>query len=85
VLICSDGWDTDDPALLERAMRRLSLLAYSIIWVNPRAATAGFEPRAGGMAAALPYCDHFLAGRTARSMGAVIDAIGSARAGGRRR
>lgn len=75
VLICSDGWDTDDPADLEREMKRLSLLAHRIVWVNPRAAADGFEPLAGGMSTALPYCDSFLAGNTARSMGEVIDAM----------
>jgi uncharacterized protein with von Willebrand factor type A (vWA) domain len=78
VVICSDGWDADDPAELARHMRRLSLLAYRVVWVNPRAASAGYEPLAGGMAAALPYCDHFLAGDTVRSMSDVIDAITAA-------
>jgi uncharacterized protein len=75
VVVCSDGWDADDPARLERAMRRLSLLAHRVVWVNPRAAAPGFEPLAGGMAAALPYCDHFLAGNTARSIADVVAAI----------
>lgn len=78
VVICSDGWDADDPAQLGRAMRRLSLLAHRIVWVNPRAAAEGFEPIAGGMAAALPHCDHFLAGNTARSMFDVVGAITAA-------
>ena len=77
VVICSDGWDSDDPVELGRMMRRLSLLAHRVIWVNPRAAAAGFEPIAGGMAAALPHCDHFLAGHTARSMQDVIAAVTS--------
>ena len=75
VVICSDGWDSDDPVELGRMMRRLSLLAHRVIWVNPRAAAVGFEPIAGGMAAALPHCDHFLAGNTARSMQDVIAAV----------
>jgi uncharacterized protein with von Willebrand factor type A (vWA) domain len=78
VVVCSDGWDADDPVRLERAMRRLSLLAHRVVWVNPRAAAPGFEPLAGGMAAALPFCDHFLAGNTARSMGDVVAAITAA-------
>jgi uncharacterized protein with von Willebrand factor type A (vWA) domain len=78
LVICSDGWDADDPADLERAMRRLALLAHRIVWVNPRAAAEGFAPTTSGMAAALPHCDHFLPGNTARSMEAVIDAITAA-------
>ena len=75
VLVCSDGWDADDPTDLERAMHRLALRAHRIVWVNPRAAATGFEPRAGGMSAALPYCDDFLAGNTGRSMREVILAM----------
>jgi uncharacterized protein with von Willebrand factor type A (vWA) domain len=78
VMICSDGWDAGEPVDLERQMRRLSLLAHRVVWVNPRAAATGFEPLAGGMAAALPYCDAFLTGHTVRSMADVIDAITAA-------
>lgn len=75
VVICSDGWDSDEPDLLERNMCRLSLLAHRVIWVNPRVAAQDFEPRTAGMAAALPYCDEFLAGNTGNAMSDVIDAI----------
>jgi len=75
VLVCSDGWDADDPADLQRAMHRLALRAHRIVWVNPRAAAAEFEPRVGGMSAALPYCDDFLAGNTGRSMREVVLAM----------
>lgn len=77
VLICSDGWDSDDPADLGRAMNRLSLLAHRVVWVNPRAGADGFAPLAGGMAAALPHCDAFLAGHTGRSMRDVVAALGA--------
>jgi uncharacterized protein with von Willebrand factor type A (vWA) domain len=76
VLICSDGWDSDEPAALERAMRRVSLLAHRVVWVNPRAAADGFEPLTQGMSVAHPYCDVFLAGNTARSMSDVVAALG---------
>ena len=75
VLICSDGWDADDPEEMERSMRRLSLLAHRIVWVNPRAAAGDFEPSTGGMAAALPYCDRFLAGSTGDDMVEVVAAM----------
>ncbi len=77
VLICSDGWDSDEPSELGRAMSRISLLAHRVVWVNPRAAADGFAPLAGGMAAALPHCDAFLAGHTGRSMHAVVAALGA--------
>jgi uncharacterized protein len=64
VLIISDGWDTGDPAVVRREMRRLSLVAHRIIWVNPRTKSAAYEPLAGGMAAAWPYCDAVVSAHT---------------------
>ncbi|MFY2859561.1 vWA domain-containing protein [Mycobacterium sp. THU-M104] len=60
VIIASDGWDADPPDVLAHAMARLRRRAAVVAWLNPRAAQAGFEPLAGSMAAALPYCDLFL-------------------------
>ena len=40
VLIVSDGWDTGDPDVVRRDMERLSLVAYRIVWVNPRTKSA---------------------------------------------
>jgi uncharacterized protein with von Willebrand factor type A (vWA) domain len=57
VVILSDGWERGDPADLGREMQRLARLAHRIVWVNPRASAPGFEPLAGGMAAALPHID----------------------------
>jgi uncharacterized protein len=57
VVIISDGWDTGDPALLSREMERLSRVAHRIVWVNPRTQSSEYQPLAGGMAAAWPYCD----------------------------
>jgi uncharacterized protein len=62
VAILSDGWERGDPADLEREMARLARLAHRIVWINPRAGAAGFEPLAGGMAAALPYVDEVVPG-----------------------
>ena len=79
VVILSDGWERGDPALLAREMERLRRLAHRIVWVNPRKAAPGFAPLAGGMAAALPSCDEFLAGNSLRALGAVADAIAGPR------
>jgi uncharacterized protein with von Willebrand factor type A (vWA) domain len=83
VVILSDGWERGDPALVGREMERLSRLAYRIVWVNPRAAAAGFAPRAGGMAAALPHCDELVSGHSLQALDEVVDAIGARRADGR--
>ena len=60
VIIASDGWDSDPPDVLEHAMARLRRRAALLVWLNPRAAHDEFQPLAGSMAAALPYCDLFL-------------------------
>ena len=35
VVICSDGLDRGDPAVLDGALERLSRLSYRIVWMNP--------------------------------------------------
>jgi len=60
VIIASDGWDSDPPEVLGHAMARLRRRAQLLVWLNPRAAQREFQPLAGSMAAALPYCDLFL-------------------------
>jgi uncharacterized protein with von Willebrand factor type A (vWA) domain len=72
VIIASDGWDSDDPAELAAMMARLRRRAYRVIWMNPRAAAEDYEPLAGAMAAALPYCDELLPGHTLRALGEVV-------------
>ena len=66
--MASDGWDSDDPAMLVRTLARIRLRAHRLVWLNPRAAAPGFEPLVGSMAAALPFCDAFLPAHTARAM-----------------
>lgn len=75
LLVLSDGWERDDPAALARQMAALSRLAHRIVWVNPRVAAPGFEPVAGGMAAALPYIDALLSGHSLAAMREVVAEI----------
>lgn len=57
VIIASDGWDSDPPAVIEHALARLKRRAAHLVWLNPRAAAPGFQPLAGSIAAAIPFCD----------------------------
>jgi uncharacterized protein len=63
-VVLSDGWETGDPQQLGEQMARLSRLTHRLIWANPRAARPGFAPTAGGMAAALPWCDQLVEGHS---------------------
>jgi uncharacterized protein with von Willebrand factor type A (vWA) domain len=75
VVIVSDGWERDDPALLGEQMARLHRLAHRIVWVNPRSADARYQPLVGGMAAALPYCDAIVSGHSMAALDGVVAAI----------
>ena len=56
-------------------MERLARLAHRVVWVNPRAATEGYEPLAGGMAAALPHVDDFVSGHSVEALEHLLDVI----------
>ena len=77
IVIVSDGWERDDPALVAREMEHLGRLAHRIVWVNPRRAAPGYAPLAGGMAAALPFCEAFLSGHNATAIDEVLNEIGN--------
>jgi uncharacterized protein with von Willebrand factor type A (vWA) domain len=64
VVIASDGWERGDPSLLGAQMARLARLAARVVWVNPHKGSAGYQPLTGGMQAALPYIDDFVAGHS---------------------
>ncbi|MGM7778698.1 vWA domain-containing protein [Arthrobacter sp. KNU-44] len=75
IVVLSDGWAQDAPELVDAQMARLRRLAYRIVWVNPRKAGADYQPLAGGMAAALPYCDAFISGHNYAALTEAATAI----------
>jgi uncharacterized protein len=75
VVIISDGWDTGDPEVLRREMERLSLVAFRIVWVNPRTKSASYQPLAGGMAAAWPHCDAVVSAHTVAALDQLTAAL----------
>ncbi len=78
VVIVSDGWESDDPALLGEQMARLARLAHRIVWVNPRSKSDRYEPLVGGMAAAMPHVDVFTSGHSLDALDDVLAAIAAA-------
>lgn len=68
VVILSDGWDRGEPDELRAEMERLQRVTHRLIWVNPLKVTPGYAPLARGMAAALPYVDHFVEGHSVAAM-----------------
>jgi uncharacterized protein len=79
VVLCSDGLERGEPALLAAQVARLSRLAHRLIWVNPLKGSPRYEPLARGMAAALPYVDVFLAGHNLESLESLCGVLEDAR------
>jgi uncharacterized protein with von Willebrand factor type A (vWA) domain len=59
VVVLSDGLDRGDTERLRDAMRRIKQRARKVIWLNPLLGDPRYRPEARGMAAALPFVDHF--------------------------
>ncbi len=78
IVLASDGWERGDAALLGEQMARLARLAHCVVWVNPHRGKSGFAPVTAGMTAALPHCDHLLAGHTLDALHTLADVIADA-------
>jgi uncharacterized protein len=78
VVICSDGWERGDPALLAEQVRRLRRLAHRVVWVNPHRGKEGYRPVQGGMAAVLPYVDDFVAGHSVAAYAELVEVVAGA-------
>ncbi len=80
VVICSDGLDRGDPALLSAAMERLARLSYRVVWMNPhKGDNAAFRPSTLGMMVAEPHIDLLLSGHDLHSLeelAALLPALG---------
>jgi uncharacterized protein with von Willebrand factor type A (vWA) domain len=69
VVICSDGLDRGDPAVLSAAMERLARLSYRVVWMNPhKGDKADFRPTTLGMMVVAPHIDMLLSGHDLRSL-----------------
>ncbi|MGI9586429.1 MAG: vWA domain-containing protein, partial [Acidimicrobiia bacterium] len=77
VVICSDGLDRGDPAVLDAAMERLDRLAYRIVWMNPMMGETDDEYVAAslGMSVAMPHVDLLWSGHNLASLSAFADTL----------
>lgn len=75
VVLCSDGLERGDPAVLSSQMTRLARLAHRVLWLNPLKGSPRYEPLARGMAASLPFVDVFLPGHNLESLEALAGAL----------
>jgi hypothetical protein len=69
VVICSDGLDRGDPAVLAAAMERLARLSHRVVWMNPhKGDNRDFRPSTLGMMVAAPHIDLTLSGHDLSSL-----------------
>ena len=78
VVVFSDGWERGDPALLGEQMARLRRIAHRVVWVNPHRGKDGYEPVQGGIAAALPHFDDFVAGHSLATFAELLEVVARA-------
>lgn len=75
VVIASDGWERDDARLLGEQMRRLGLIAYAVIWMNPHRGKAGYAPIQTGIQACLPHLDRMVAGHSLAAFAELLEVL----------
>jgi uncharacterized protein with von Willebrand factor type A (vWA) domain len=68
VMILSDGYDTGAPDHLARQLAKIQKRARRVVWLNPMIGWQGYEPIAGGMAAALEHIDLFAPAHNLKSL-----------------
>lgn len=78
VVIMSDGWERGEATLLREQMQRLHRLAHCVVWVNPHQGKVGYAPVQGGIVAALPYVDHFIAGHSIATFEQALEVVADA-------
>ncbi|GAB2887476.1 vWA domain-containing protein [Nocardioides pacificus] len=78
VVVCSDGWERGDTAMLAEQMARLHRLAHRVVWVNPHRGKAGYEPVQQGVVAVLPHVDDFLAGHSLATYTELVEVVSRA-------
>jgi uncharacterized protein with von Willebrand factor type A (vWA) domain len=68
VIIMSDGWDTGNIPLLAQSMAAIHQRSKKVIWLNPLAGYAKYQPGVAGMEAAIKHVDIFAAVHNVESL-----------------
>lgn len=75
VLIISDGFDTNEPALLVRQLQSINRKTRSIFWLNPMLGREGYNPDKDTIRAALPYIHQHVSANNLNSLKTTLDSI----------
>jgi uncharacterized protein len=79
VLLMSDGLDREGLDILATEMQRLRRSARRIVWLNPLLRFDGFEARAGGIRAIMPFVDEFRPVHSLESLQDLAETLASPR------
>lgn len=72
VVVLSDGLERGDHAAMTEAVRKLSLLSWAILWLNPLADGADYIPETGALKSILPFIDRLGGGSNAQRLCAEV-------------
>jgi uncharacterized protein len=75
LVILSDGWDKGDIDVMRKQMATFKKGFKKIIWLNPNLKYDSYQPLCLGMAAAMPYIDHFLPCHNLKTLEAFIEVV----------
>jgi len=78
IVVCSDGWERGDPALLGEQMARLRRLAHRVIWLNPHRGKPGYAPVQAGIIASWPSIDQLVAGHSLAAFADLEEVVANA-------
>jgi uncharacterized protein len=81
LLLMTDGLDREDVVQLSAEMQRLRLSAKRIVWLNPLLRYDGFEARANGIRAMMPYVDEFRPVHSLNSLEDLAETLAHPRSG----
>ena len=70
-----DGLDREEDSGLDREIERLHKSCRRLIWLNPMLRFEGYEPRAMGNRAIMPYVDDFRPIHNLNSLAALVDVL----------
>jgi uncharacterized protein with von Willebrand factor type A (vWA) domain len=78
VVVCSDGWERGDAALLGAQLEQLAGLAHRVVWLNPHRGKPGYLPVQAGIVAVLPHVDDLVAGHSLASFADLLEVVADA-------
>ena len=81
VILFTDGLERDGTGALGTEMARIQRSCRRLVWLNPLLRYDGFEAKAGGIKAMLPYVDEFRPVHNLKAVADLCRALGDRRAG----